>query len=119
MMHPRSLAAGALFGLATWVALWHGVLVPPRGAAAPVAALLSTLPLLAAIALWLRRPRIGLLAGALVGLGYFAHGLMTLLTERALRPHGLVEVMFYGILLGALGAATAAERRARKQSPPT
>ena len=111
---PRALAAAALWSLALFVPLWHGWLAPPRAAPPGLIALLAVLPLVPVLVLWLLRPRLGLIFGALVGLGYFAHGLTEAIVAPELRLLGTIEASLVLVLIGALGAATRREKRARR-----
>jgi uncharacterized membrane protein len=113
----RALAAAALWSLFALVLLWHGWLAPPRSAPPALIATLSALPLVPALVLWWLRPRIGLIFGALIGLGYFAHGLTEALVEPAVRWLGATEAALVVLLIGALGAATRRERRERCARP--
>jgi uncharacterized membrane protein len=115
----RTLAAAALWGLFALQLAWHGWLAPPRAAPAPLIAAVAALPLVPALALWWRRPRLGLILGGLVGLGYFAHGLTEAMVAPEVRWLGAAEVALVLLLLGALGAATRRERRARRAQPPS
>ncbi|MNC98223.1 hypothetical protein D3C83_161230 [compost metagenome] len=72
------------------------------------------LPLVPVLVLWLLRPRRGLIFGALVGLGYFAHGLTEAIVAPELRLLGAIEASLVLALIGALGAATHREKRARR-----
>ena len=111
---PRRVAAAALWALFAFVLLWHGWLAPPHSAPPALIAALSALPLVPVLLLWWRKPRLGLIFGALIGLGYFAHGLTEALVEPDARWLGTIEVALVVVLIGALGAATGHERRARR-----
>ena len=112
----RALAAAALWSLLGLVLLWHGWLAPPRAAPAALIATLAALPLVPPLVLWFVRPRLGLLFGALLGLGYFAHGLTEAIVEPEVRWLGIGEVALVLVLIGALGAATRRERRAARRA---
>lgn len=103
------LGAVALWALAALQLAWPG-----RSALGLVIALV---PLLPALGLWLRAPRRGLLLGALVGLGYFCHGVMEAWTVPALRLPGGTEALLEVALVGALGFATRIEKQ--QHLPPT
>jgi uncharacterized membrane protein len=111
----RAVAAAALWLLAAWVLLWHLWLAPPANASPPLVGLLAVSPLLPVLALWLTRPRPGLIWGALIGLGYFAHGVTELLTAPRLRVPASIEALLVLVLIGALWLATRAEQRARNK----
>jgi uncharacterized membrane protein len=113
----RAVAAAALWSLLLLVLLWHGWLPPPRAAPPALIAALAALPLLPVLVLWSVRPRLGLIFGALVGLGYFAHGLTEAIVEPAVRWLGIAEAALVVLLVGALGAATRRERLARRAAP--
>jgi len=113
---PRALAAAALWSLALFVALWHGWLAPPRAAPAGLIALLAVLPLAPVLVLWLLRPRLGLIFGALVGLGYFAHGLTEAIVDPDVRLLGAIQASLVLVLIAALGTATRREQRARREA---
>jgi len=115
---PRALAAAALWSLALFVPLWHGWLAPPRAASAGLVALLAVLPLVPVLVLWLLRPRLGLIYGALVGLGYFAHGLTEAIVDPDVRLLGGIEASLVLLLVAALGVATRREKRARRPTGP-
>jgi len=114
----RLVGAAALWSLGALVVLWHGWLAPPRTAPPALIASLAVLPLVPAIALWLVRPRLGLILGALIGLVYFAHGLTEALVNPEVRGLGIAEAALELALLGALGVATRAERRTRAGKSP-
>lgn len=115
-MSARAVAAAALWLLAAWVLLWHLWLAPPANASPPLVGLLAVSPLLPVLGLWLSRPRLGLIWGALIGLGYFAHGVTELLSAPRLRVAASVEALLVLVLIGALWLATRAEQRAHHEA---
>ena len=111
------VAAAALWSLFALVLLWHGWLAPPRAAPPALIATLAAVPLVPVLVLWLVRPRLGLIFGALIGLGYFAHGLTEAIVDPGVRWLGVAEAARVLVLIGALGAATRKERRSRRAAP--
>jgi uncharacterized membrane protein len=96
-------AAWLLCALAALQVLWYGWWLPPeqisRAAAISLALVWFALPLLAARADIER----GLLVGALMALGYFAHGVMEFWANPAARLPAAVEIVVCIAIVGFAG----------------
>jgi uncharacterized membrane protein len=79
-----------VFALVALQFLWHGWLAPPRGPGWVLAAIAS-LPLLAALALYLPRGRGAAVASGMVALLYFAHGVTEAWADPEVRTLALLE----------------------------
>jgi uncharacterized membrane protein len=82
-----------LLGVVALIALqfvWHGWLAPPRGPGW-FAACIASLPLLAALALFLPGGRKAAVSAGMIALLYFVHGIMEAWADRTVWPLGLAE----------------------------
>lgn len=113
-MNARAAGAAALFALAALQPLWHGWIAPPTVLPLALVLAVAMLPLLLAVFVWSRnRPR-GLIVGGTFSLFYFCHGVMEAWSEPRVRALALAECVLVLVLVGAIGWAALAEKRARR-----
>lgn len=115
MSGPAARHAGIMALVALFVLqfAWHVWLDPPAPALRAATWSLALLPLAAILAYCVRSPRRGLLAGGFVVLPYFVHGVVATLDAGRWRALAALEVLLAVGVVGAIGAATLIEKRAR------
>ena len=114
-----SAARVFLFGLLLMQPLWHGLTLAPLWPRWLVV-LLASVPLLLPVVAVLRGNPRGLFWGALVGLGYFCHGVAELWAAPDQRVPAAVQVTLSLSLVLAVGAGGWLRRRsARRSQQPT
>jgi uncharacterized membrane protein len=91
-MIARTLALAGIFGLLLLQWLWLGVIAPAGPASPWIYATFMSIPMLPSLVLLARRHRSALLVGALAALLYFCHGVMTAMSDPAVRTLALIEV---------------------------
>jgi uncharacterized membrane protein len=92
---------------------WHCWWMPPERAPRVLVLTLYLLPLLPALAVFVRNPRRGLLLAGMASLFYFCHGVAESWTDADARPLALVETAVALLLIGALGWDARGYRRRR------
>lgn len=108
------LAVLSLCALALLQLVWYGWWAPPQDISKPAAISFAlvwfALPLLAAR----HSPDRGLLAGALIALLYFSHGVMEAFANPAVRVPALLEIALALLVVGCAGWPSWQLARARK-----
>lgn len=87
------VATVALIALALLQVLWYGWLAPPDSLPVPAALSLALLPFAAPLFAARSGVHAGLLIGALIALVYFAHGVMEVYANPAVRGLATAEVV--------------------------
>lgn len=91
-MIARTLALAGILSLLLLQYLWLGVIAPPGPGSPWLYVAFMSVPMLPSLVLLLQRHRSALLVGAIAALLYFCHGVMTAMSEPAVRGLGLAEI---------------------------
>lgn len=110
----RLLARAAFMMLASWIALWLGVLAGAPPNVRLIWAALSLLPLVLLAPFLFRGTKAGYAWGGFLSLGYFAQGVAVTLGSRSI--HGAVEIFLSILLFFGASAALREARNARTEA---
>ena len=112
-MMAQRLAFGCWGALLLLHLTWHSTLAPPANGAVGLALAFALVPLLLPLTLVARRPTRALLWVGILGLFYFAHGVVAAWAVPTARLLGLAEAGLCAALIGCLGWFARTQRRRR------